>query len=203
LEPKELVKAGYDAIANVYASKRHENLPEMRFLPEFSDYIPLNGKVLDLGCGSGIPFSKYLSKRFEVTGIDISPNQIKLAKINVPQGRFYCGDMTSLKFPDNSFNGMLAFYSIIHVPRKEHYSLFCDMVRILKRNGVALINLHSTDDPESINNDFFGTSMFWSGYDWKINEVLLQEAGFTILWSKIVKDSLDTKSQHLFVLGKK
>ena len=106
MNPKEIVKTGYDLVGKEYAVERHEDLKEMAFLPEFSALIPKGGKILDLGCGGGIPFTKYLSKQFEVIGIDISPGQIELARKNVPNATFICGDVTTWEFSDNIFNGI-------------------------------------------------------------------------------------------------
>ncbi|MHA1109868.1 MAG: class I SAM-dependent methyltransferase [Promethearchaeota archaeon] len=202
MNPKEIVRKGYDAVGSKYTSTRHEKLIEMNFLPEFSKYIPPNGQVLDLGCGAGVPFTKYLSERFKVTGVDISPNQIELARNNVPNATFLCKDMTQLDFPEASFYGILGYYSIIHVPRDEHFKLFSAVFHFLKPGGVALMSLHRADDPEYLYDDYFGTNMYWSGFDHKTNLEFLKKVGFTIIWDKLVPDSLgDNKA--LFVLVQK
>ncbi|NHJ41405.1 MAG: methyltransferase domain-containing protein [Asgard group archaeon] len=203
MKNKEIVRKGYDKVAEEYLALRNEDLEEMSFLPEFCSYIPKEGRVLDAGCGGGLPFTKYLSEYFEVIGVDISDKQIKLAKKNVPKATFYCQDMTDLNFPDNYFDGLLAYYSIIHVPRQEQQDLFKNFYRILKTNGVALFSLHSNDDPESIYDDFFGEKMYWSGFDTETNLKILQEIGFKIIWKKLVNDSLSEDYKHLFVLLKK
>jgi SAM-dependent methyltransferase len=187
-------------MGEIYTSKRHEQLVEMRFLPEFSEYIPLGGCVLDLGCGGGIPFTKYLSERFEVIGVDISSKQIDLAKKNVPKGTFYCKDMTKIDFSEASFHGVLAYYSIIHIPRDEHLELFLNIHRILRPGGVALMSLHKEDDPEYFCDDFFGSKMYWSGFDYQTNLILLKKVGFELIWEKLVPDSLgDNKALFVFV----
>ncbi|NPE09516.1 MAG: class I SAM-dependent methyltransferase [Asgard group archaeon] len=203
MDKKKIVSEGYDKAAEKYLAERHENLEEMKFLPEFSSLIKQDGKVLDAGCGAGLPFTKYLSERFHVIGIDISKKQIDLAKKNVPKAQFFVKDMTELDYPENFFDGILAYYSIIHVPRKEHHGLFKNFYRMLKPNGVALMCLHATDDPEYINDDFFGAKMYWSGFDKDTNLKLLRDIGFQIIWSEIVADSLGEEGKHLFVLLRK
>ena len=98
---------------------------------------------------------------------------------------------------------ILAYYSIIHVPREEHQGLFDNFYRMLKPDGVVLMCLHATDDPGYINEDFFGAKMFWSGFDKDTNLKLLRDIGFQIIWSKIVADSLGEEGKHLFVLLRK
>ncbi|MBN1329687.1 MAG: class I SAM-dependent methyltransferase [Candidatus Heimdallarchaeota archaeon] len=200
---KDIVRQGYNKVAIDYLAIRNEDVEEMNFLPEFCSFIPLGGRVLDVGCGGGIPFTKYLSDNFKVIGIDISETQIKLAKKNVPKAQFYIQDMTQLAFPNDYFDGILAYYSIIHLPRDEQEDLFKNLFRMLKTNGIALFSLHSKDDPESIYDDFFGEEMFWSGFDAETNLNLLAKVGFKMIWSKIVKDNLSEDSSHLFVLLQK
>jgi len=202
MDKKRIVREGYNQVAEKYLERRHEDLEEMTLLHEFRSMIEQGGKVLDAGCGGGLPFTKYLSKHFEVIGIDISEKQIELAKKNAPKAQFYVKDMTELDFPENYFEGILAYYSIIHVPREEQHDLFVNFYRMLKPNGVALFSLHSTDDPESIYDDFFEAKMFWSGFDKETNLKMLTEIGFEIIWSKLVDDSLGD-AKHLFVLIKK
>jgi len=202
MDKKRIVREGYDEVAEKYLAMRNEDLEEMKFLPEFSSLIPQDGKVLDAGCGAGLPFTKYLSDRFDVIGIDLSEKQIELAKKNVPNAQFFVRDMTELDYPDNFFDGILAYYSIIHVPRDEQYDLFVNFHRMLKPNGVALFSLHSTDDPESVFDDFFDSTMYWSGFDKDTNLKMLTEIGFEIIWSKLVEDSLGD-SKHLFVFIRK
>lgn len=202
MDKKRIVREGYNKAAEKYLERRHEDLEEMKFIPEFSSMLTPGGRVLDAGCGGGLPFTKYLSERFEVIGIDISEKQIELAKKNVPKAQFFVKDMTKLDFPEDFFDGILAYYSIIHVPREEQHDLFVNLHRMLKPNGIALFSLHSTDDPESIFDDFFDATMYWSGFDKETNLKMLIEIGFEIIWSKLVGDSLGD-SKHLFVLIKK
>ncbi|MHA1157024.1 MAG: class I SAM-dependent methyltransferase [Candidatus Heimdallarchaeota archaeon] len=203
MDNKKIVREGYNKIAEDYHAKRNENLEDMKFLPEFTSLIEKNAKVLDAGCGAGLPFAKYLSEQFQVIGIDISDRQIELAIQNVPKATFFRKDMTSLNFPDDYFGGILAYYSIIHVPREEHEDLFRNFYRMLKPDGVALFSLISTDDPIYINNDFFGEKMYWSGFDAESNIALLEAIGFETIWTKIVKDVLGEDGNHLFVLIRK
>jgi SAM-dependent methyltransferase len=80
--------------------------------------------VLDLGCGAGVPSTKQLAERFEVVGVDISEERLRLARGNVPAATFVGGDLSELEFEDETFEGITAFYSISHVPREEHDAVF-------------------------------------------------------------------------------
>ena len=204
MDKKKVVRDGYNKIAEKYLTERHAEIQDdITLLSKFVSFIEENDRVLDVGCGAGIPITKFLSEKFQVTGVDISGKQIELAKQNVPNGVFYCKDMTKLDFPDNYFGGMVAYYSIIHVPRNEQRGLFRNFYRMLKPNGVAILSLLNADNSSYVNNDFLGVEMFWSGYDAETNINILEEIGFEILLANILRDKLGKEGSHLFVLIRK
>jgi len=183
-DKEETVRKGYDKIAEKYDKERH-TFDNRRELGEFASLLPKNGTVLDVGCGAGIPIAKFLAKGgFDVTGIDFSKNMLKLARKNVPEARFILKDMTELDFEADSFDGLTAFYSIIHVPREKHFSLFQSFHRILKPEGVMLICL-GPDEWEATDT-YYGTEMFWSQYAPKKAVQLLKEAGFQTISGRVL-----------------
>jgi 2-polyprenyl-3-methyl-5-hydroxy-6-metoxy-1,4-benzoquinol methylase len=91
MEPKKTVKKSYDAIANLYLESRSGKTADLLVLDEFIRNLPGEARVLDAGCGAGIPVSKSLSDHFDVTGVDFSEVQIELAKRNVPGATFLRG----------------------------------------------------------------------------------------------------------------
>lgn len=120
---KDTVREGYNIIADKYLATRAKKSLDIALLDEFTKYLEPNAKVLDAGCGAGIPVAKILSEHFDVTGVDFSEKQVELAKKNVPNATFICQDMTQLDFPVNYFDGICSYYAIIHIPRDEHYAL--------------------------------------------------------------------------------
>lgn len=184
---------------------KKEGSDKLKLLADFISRIPLVGRVLDAGCGNGA-YSRYLSDKFKVVGIDISEKQIELARQNAPNAEFICEDMTKVKFPDEYFDGILSYYSIIHIPRDEHYELLSNFYRMLKFNGVVLLTFHLINDPVSYAEDFFGggVKMFWSGFNKNTNLKMLKQIGFKIIWSKSVMESPKFgESTHLFVFAEK
>jgi len=181
-EKKEIVRKGYDKIAREYQADRglFKNTKELR---EFASHLSKNARVLDVGCGAGVPITKFLVESgFDVTGIDFSEGMLKLARKNIPKARFIKKDMTKIDFEDNSFEGLTAFYSIFHVPRKKHFSLFKSLHRILKPKGVMLICL-GPDHWEGTD-EYYGVEMFWSHYSSEKSLQLVRNAGFQIIWDK-------------------
>jgi ubiquinone/menaquinone biosynthesis C-methylase UbiE len=184
LKQGEIVRKGYDNLAEKYHIFRQAFDNEIE-LDEFVKLLPINSKVLDVGCGAGVPVAKFLAERgFDVTGIDFSRNMLRLARKNAPKAKFLLRDMTKLEFAADSFDGLIAFYSIIHVPRENHFSLFRSFLRILRPQGIMLICL-GPDEWEA-NDKYYGVEMFWSHYDPKKSLQLLKKAGFEVLSDKIL-----------------
>ncbi|MFX1573749.1 MAG: class I SAM-dependent methyltransferase [Promethearchaeota archaeon] len=208
MEKKEIVRKGYNKVAKKIQEidgLEKDGLDEWKPFSEFMDRVPLGGLVLDAGCGNG-SYSCYLNKKCDVIGVDISEKQIELAKQNALKGKFICMDMTRLEFPNEFFDGILSYYSIIHIPRDEHYDLLKNFYRMLKIHGVCLLTFHINNDPESYAEDFFGSGslMYWSGFDKDFNIKMLRNIGFKIIWSKLIKESSTFGEDfHLFVFVEK
>ena len=100
--------------------------------------VPSNADVLELGCGAGVPGTELLSSRCRnVIANDISSAQIELAKSRVGATNvdFSQEDMTKLEFEPGSFDAVVAFYSIIHLPREEQAILFQNIYSWLRYGG--------------------------------------------------------------------
>ena len=99
-DPKRIVASGYDKIGEWYAKQAVEWQDEDRdrYTSLLVDSLPAGAKLLDLGCGAGIPTTRTIAEHFAVIGVDISTGQIERARRNVPNARFHRGDMTELHF---------------------------------------------------------------------------------------------------------
>lgn len=198
-DKRRLVKAGYNSCAEKYLSNR-DLFKSQKYLKNLSKLLNKDSKILDIGCGSGIPIDKYfLEREFNVTGIDISREQIKLAKKNLPQGNFFIKDMCEIDFPASSFDAVVSFYAIFHIPREEHFALLKKLYALLKIKGYLLVTMGSSDW-EGTADDFHGEKMFWSHYEPQKNKKLVKTAGF-----KIILDEIDTsgREKHQILLGQK
>jgi SAM-dependent methyltransferase len=181
--PKQIVAQGYDQIAERYYQEASRAYSEERqqCLSFLAEHLPAEAKVLELGCGVGLPIARILAQRFQVTGIDISARHIALAQQHVPEATFLQADMTALSFPPASFDAVVAFYSIIHVPRDEQPGLFRDIAGWLKPGGLFVAVLGAADVAEDIQPDWLGAPMYWSHFDSPTNQRLVQEAGLHIV----------------------
>jgi SAM-dependent methyltransferase len=185
---KTVVAQGYDSLGQDYRAwaSRIRDDPRERMLEEFSARMAAGTRVLELGCGNGLPSTKALARRFVVTGVDISEAQVEAARHNVPEASFIQADMAQVGFPPGSFDGVTAFYAISHLPRDEHGRLFQRIARWLVPGGLFLATLGSTDSPDWIG-EWLGRPMFFSAYDADTNRRLLADAGFELLIDEVIE----------------
>jgi ubiquinone/menaquinone biosynthesis C-methylase UbiE len=175
LNPIAFVKRGYDQIAATYHAQR--NLLDNRdLLEEFVRLVPPEGRILGIGCGAGVPVTKFLlDSACTVIGIDLSREMLALARTNVPNVSVVEMNMVHLAFQAQSFDGLSAFYTIFHIPRTHHHQVFAEFARMLKPGGVMLISLGWSDWEGT--EGFHGTEMYWSHYPAATSVSLLMQAG--------------------------
>jgi SAM-dependent methyltransferase len=182
IDPKRIVAEGYDTMAERYLawSDLRPSATRMRYLALAQDLIPVGADVLDLGCGAGIPMTATLAAGRTVTGVDISAAQIELARANVPSASFVQADMTTLDFPTGSFDAVVAFYALTHVPRGEHAAMLGRIRTWLRPGGLLIASLGVEDSPDEIEADWLGVDMFFSHFSARVNRRLIAEAGLII-----------------------
>jgi len=184
---KTVVAQGYDKLGDEYLARASGFVDDARnrMLNEFSARLAPGARVLDLGCGPGLPSTKALASRFDVTGVELSGVQLDAARRNVPEASFLHGDFAEIDFPPGSFEGVTAFYSVSHVPRDEHGPLFDRIGRWLVPGGLFLAVLGSGDDP-GWSGQWLGVPMFFSSRDAEANRRLLAAANFELLVDEII-----------------
>ena len=179
---KWVVETGYDRVAELYlASKDAKDPTTLEALKELTRELPQRAAVLDLGCGAGVPVTRWLARRFAVTGVDISARQLELARRHVPAARLLRADMADLRFAPETFDAVVAFHSIIHLPRAEHPALLDAVGRWLKPGG-GFLATWALGEWEGEEGDWegWGTPMRWSHHDGETSLELLRGAGFAI-----------------------
>ena len=70
--PTEIVRSGYDVMADRFLAWRDaiEGDPSDRWAGELVSRLRPDARVLELGCGAGVPHTKRLAETFEVTGVE-------------------------------------------------------------------------------------------------------------------------------------
>lgn len=200
-DPKAIVRAGYDAISHNYRTDTFDfdRSGYKTFLTEFEPYLKPGDRVLDLGCGCGIPVSEHLSRNYAVTGVDISQAQVSRAQALVPGALFVCEDMTAVAFPAASFEAVVSFYAVIHVPVEQQPGLFERVAGWLANGGFFLAILGHTAWTGT-KEDWHGAKMYWSHADAATYRGWLGEAGFKVVAEHFVPEG---EGGHALFLAQK
>ena len=105
------------------------------------DKLPQGTTVIDVGCGIG-GSSRILAKEygFDVTGVTISPQQVKRAQELTPEGvtaQFKVDDAMALSYPDASFDVVWSIEAGPHMPDKAVFAR--ELLRVLKPGGILVV----------------------------------------------------------------
>ncbi|KAF9465939.1 S-adenosyl-L-methionine-dependent methyltransferase [Collybia nuda] len=176
---KAVVEDGYNIVAPAYLawSSPRPTTTRMGHLDKLISLLAPGASVLELGCGAGVPCTRgFIEHGLKVTGVDISATQIALAREHVPQATLIHRDMMSLSFEQGSFDAVVGFYSIIHLPQDEQGPMIRKMVEWLKEGGWMLFNL-TVDAGDQMMEDWMGAKMVWSGHGVEGNRKILKEYG--------------------------
>lgn len=133
------------------------------------------GAVLDVGCGPGHLTAHLRSLDVDATGIDLVPEFIDHARAAHPDGRFELGSMHQLPLPDSSVAGILAWYSLIHVPPDDLDGVLAELRRAMAPGGTLVAGFFDGDEVVD-----FAHKVVTAFY-WPVDELSarLLRAGFT------------------------
>ncbi|MCF6386195.1 class I SAM-dependent methyltransferase [Mycobacterium sp. MBM] len=149
---------GYDRTAGGYVAAFQHHLDDKpldhAMLRAFTDMVPPNQRVIDIGCGTGAATAILRDSGAQVSGIDLSPNMIAEARRLHPGIEFTVGSMTGLELADGSVGGVCAWYSVIHIPDEHLPAVFAEFHRVLAPGGVALLAFQVGDRPRHLTEAF-------------------------------------------------
>jgi cyclopropane fatty-acyl-phospholipid synthase-like methyltransferase len=163
----------------------------MRALDWLLGLLPVGAEVLEIGCGAGVPVTRTLAATCRVTGADISAAQIALAREHMPEATFVQADMTALAFAPASFDAVVAFYALTHVPREEHAALLGRIATWLRPGGLFFATMGASDSPGAVEPDWLGAPMFFSHYDAATNRGLVEQAGLALFDAQVLVEDED------------
>lgn len=142
---------GYDAIATPYAEAFREEFAvvDRALLAAFAETVTAEhpgGEVIDVGCGPGRATAHLHRLGVPVRGIDLSPAMVALAAREHPGIAFAVGDMAALDVADGTLAGVVAWYSVVHVPPPELPAVLGEFGRVLRPGGHLLLAFQVGDD---------------------------------------------------------
>jgi ubiquinone/menaquinone biosynthesis C-methylase UbiE len=207
------VRSAYDAMAPAY----RERIPDLRaeqpvdraMITAFGEHVRSTSShsVLDFGCGTGRLVTTLQELGLEVTGADLSDGMVAIARSDHPEVDFHVVTPGPLPFADESFAGVLAWYSLIHCPPGELAGMLSELVRVLVPGGYVLTGFQAGVGSRVRSNAHDG------GHEHRLHLRTTEEmagafaeAGLTVAARcarAMVPDSFDGGHDQGFVLGRK
>ncbi|MDO8528993.1 MAG: class I SAM-dependent methyltransferase [Nanoarchaeota archaeon] len=123
-------------------NKNKDYKKEIDFLEQvFKKFNLKNKKVLDLGCGTGLHEKELSDRIYEMTGLDLSPDMIEIAKEKTPNVKFVVGDMSNFEL-NEKFDSIICMFSAIGylTENKQIENFFKCVKRHLNPNGLLIID---------------------------------------------------------------
>jgi ubiquinone/menaquinone biosynthesis C-methylase UbiE len=153
IDPEDVgrTRTAYDDVAVVYAEYVKDQLGsnplDRAMLAAFAELVQVNGsgEVADLGCGPGRVTAHLAGIGVDIFGMDLSPRMIALARQEYPELRFDEGSLENLALGDAALAGIVAWYSIIHLPPERVPDVLTEFYRVLRVEGHALLAFQATD----------------------------------------------------------
>lgn len=174
---------GYDAIAVGYAEYFEGEMERepygLAMLGAFAQVV--QGRVVDVGCGPGWVTGFLAERGVDVYGVDLSAGMLDVARKGNPGLRFVEGSMTALDEADGSLGGVVAWYSVIHMPPERVVGVFEEFWRVLRPGGHLLLGFQVGDEP-LLMREAFGIEVTLDFHRFRPERVeeWLEKAGFAV-----------------------
>ncbi|WP_045875906.1 class I SAM-dependent methyltransferase [Pseudofrankia sp. DC12] len=201
----DATRAAYDAVAEQYAALFADSLAsrplERALLTAFAELAHTSPArpVADLGCGPGHLTAFLSGLGLDAFGVDLSPAMITIARRAFPDLRFEVAAMTDLGLADGTLGGIVAWYSIIHVPPTDLPGILAEFHRLLAPGGQLLVGFQTTDQPDGSPQPF--DHKVTTAYRWPADSAaaLSRDAGF-VETARVVRPPDGTERFSLAVL---
>ena len=116
--------------------------------------------AIDVGCGSsGRLIELLIAEGFEVEGLDISPEMLRLARQRHPDVQFHLADICNWDFP-KQYDFISAWDSIWHAPLANHEAILGKLCMGLSPGGVLIFTSGGVDQPEEASNPCLGQPLY-------------------------------------------
>lgn len=205
-------RTSYDTIARPYTEQFSDWLGgrplDLALVTAFAELVRAAGTapVADVGSGPGHVTARLDGLGVPVFGVDVSPGMVALARQAYPGLRFHVGSMTALDLPDGTLGGILALYSIIHVPDDHLPTAFTEFHRVLAPGGHVLLGFQSGDEEEHLHlAERFGREISLDYY-WRTPEAVAEQlvkAGLRVQ-ARVLREPADDETRpRAYVLARK
>lgn len=188
IDKRNSVKIDYNLIAYQYYKEFRTTLEDIDLIKKFESYLEKDSLIIDLGGGTGKLTNYFNEIGHESICYDFSENMKKYAEKIYPNIQFILDDIINIKkhFSEKSINGIIAMYSLFHIPKENINQLFEDINSVLKDKGLFCFSLQLGNGEEFVDEPYLkenGKNILYMNYLTK-NEIydLLNESNFDIIY---------------------
>jgi len=176
------VQTAYDQIVSEFAKRNHFNMADnlVALVHELIQHVGQNGRLVDVGCGTGRDMAWFESKGITVTGIDLSMGMLVYARENV-LGDLVSMNMRNLGFCDAYFDGVWCCASLLHLPKTEAAYALQEMHHILKPDGMLILSIQEGNSENWEDGFVPDVKRFFARYQADEMRNILSTKGFSIL----------------------
>ncbi|HEX6522018.1 MAG TPA: class I SAM-dependent methyltransferase [Streptosporangiaceae bacterium] len=159
----ESTQASYDTVAGKYAAElgdelRHKPL-DRALLSAFAEQVPGERRIWDIGCGPGHVTAFLAGLGVSAAGVDLSGGMVAQARLRHTDLEFTTGSMLALPAADTSWDGLVSFYSIIHLTDDADVrTALREFRRVLAPGGLLLLAVHIGDEVRQLD-EWFGVQV--------------------------------------------
>ncbi|MFD8243955.1 class I SAM-dependent DNA methyltransferase [Nocardia sp. NPDC059691] len=203
-----VTRAAYDDVAELYTELFRHHLAgavlDRAMLGAFVESVAGNGSgpIADVGCGPGRITGHLAALGARVFGIDLSPRMVELARVEHPQLLFAQGSVEQLPISNKALGGIVAWYSLIHLPPDRVPDVLSEFHRVLASKGHVLLAFQTADQPDAV--EAFDHKVT-RAYRWAPKRLarLLGDAGFAMIARMVREPGPDERFGQAYLLASK
>jgi SAM-dependent methyltransferase len=140
----------FDAIATVYDESLPAHVVEhyLRKRVAFLTAVCPGGRVLDVGCGTGVLAERLAERGYEVTGVDPSEGMLEIMRRRSPASAAVRASGTELPFEDSRFDLVYTVATLHHIAEPAAVAgTLAEMVRVTRPGGRIVVWDHNPRNP--------------------------------------------------------
>ena len=131
----------YEEHAHAWDEHRPRVFFEQHWLDKFINLLPQKGRVLDVGCGAGVPIAEYvLNCGLQLTGLDASSKMLEIASSRFPGATWINRDMREMQLGEQ-FDGIVSWDAFFHLTQQEQRRVLLLFADHLSADGALLLTI--------------------------------------------------------------
>lgn len=175
------VQSAYDQIVMEYAKRNHFHMAAnlVALAEGLIAHVGQNGRIIDVGCGTGRDMAWFEAQGLSMTGLDLSAGMLAYAHAEV-HGDLCVMNMCNLGFREEYFDGAWCCASLLHLPKDHAPNALLEINRVMKPSGMLVLSIQEGDTEGWEPGYVSGDERYFARYQVDEMERILSENGFCV-----------------------